>query len=48
MEACGFSNIASVVPSKFFRRINEKETESFEKIYFSQQQVVEKKVLLAI
>lgn len=48
MEACGFANIASVVPSKFFRRINQKETDSFETIYFSQQQAVETKALLAI
>ncbi len=34
MAACGFSNIESIYPSKFFRRINEHETKSFEQIYF--------------
>ena len=35
MEACGFSDIESIRPSKFFRKINEQETMSFEQIYFS-------------
>ena len=34
MEACGFSDIESIRPSKFFRKINEQETMSFEQIYF--------------
>ena len=34
MEACGFKNIEGIHPSKFFRRINEYETRSFENIYF--------------
>jgi glutamate synthase domain-containing protein 2 len=34
MESCGFKNIESVQASKFFRRINEHETKSFEQIYF--------------
>lgn len=34
MEACGFSDIESIHPSKFFRKINEQETKSFEEIYF--------------
>jgi glutamate synthase domain-containing protein 2 len=37
MEACAFKNIASIKPSKFFRRINEYETKSFEEIYFWQK-----------
>ncbi len=37
MEACAFENIESVHPSKFFRRINEQETKSFEQIYFKQK-----------
>jgi glutamate synthase domain-containing protein 2 len=36
MEACGFRNLQSVHPSKFFRRISELGIESFEQIYFSQ------------
>jgi glutamate synthase domain-containing protein 2 len=35
MEACGFSNLEAVHPSRFFRRVNEQETKSFEQIYFS-------------
>jgi glutamate synthase domain-containing protein 2 len=34
MEACGFRRIENIHPSKFFRRINEQETKSFEQIYF--------------
>jgi glutamate synthase domain-containing protein 2 len=34
MEACGFKGIENIHPSKFFRRINEQETKSFEQIYF--------------
>jgi glutamate synthase domain-containing protein 2 len=34
MEACGFKRIENIHPSKFFRRINEQETKSFEQIYF--------------
>lgn len=37
MEACAFENIESVHPSKFFRRINEHETKSFDQIYFKQK-----------
>ncbi len=37
MEACAFENIQNVRPSKFFRRINEHETRSFEQIYFRQK-----------
>jgi glutamate synthase domain-containing protein 2 len=33
MEACGFKRIENVHPSKFFRRINEHDTKSFEQIY---------------
>lgn len=34
MEACGFKKIENIHPSKFFRRISEHETKSFEQIYF--------------
>ncbi|MBD0287666.1 MAG: FMN-binding glutamate synthase family protein [Flavisolibacter sp.] len=34
MEACGFRDIESIQAKKFFRRINEQETISFEQIYF--------------
>jgi len=37
MEACALKNINSIQPSKFFRRINEYETKSFEEIYFKQK-----------
>lgn len=37
MEACAFQDTESVLPSKFFRRINEHETKSFEQIYFKQK-----------
>lgn len=36
MEACGFRSIESIQAGKFFRRINEQETKSFEQIYFPQ------------
>ncbi|MEO6069968.1 MAG: FMN-binding glutamate synthase family protein [Chitinophagaceae bacterium] len=38
MEACAFKNIEKIQPSKFFRRINEQETKSFEQIYFQQKE----------
>jgi glutamate synthase domain-containing protein 2 len=38
MEACGFASLQKVQPSKFFRRINEYETKSFEQIYFPHQE----------
>ncbi|HWJ30345.1 MAG TPA: FMN-binding glutamate synthase family protein [Flavisolibacter sp.] len=34
MEACGFASVEQIHPSKFYRRINEQETQSFEQIYF--------------
>jgi len=34
MEACGFSNVQQIPNSKFFRRIDEQTTRSFEEIYF--------------
>jgi glutamate synthase domain-containing protein 2 len=37
MEACGFKDIKNIQPSKFFRRINEHETKSFEQIYFPER-----------
>lgn len=35
MEACGFSDVQSIRASKFFRRIDEQTTRSFEEIYFN-------------
>ena len=35
MEACGFSDVESIRPGKFFRRINEQDTKSFDQIYFT-------------
>lgn len=35
MEACGFSGVQDVHASKFYRRIDEQTTKSFEEIYFS-------------
>jgi len=40
MEACAFKNIESVHPSKFFRRISEQETKSFEQIYFKEKDAI--------
>ena len=37
MEACGFNQVENIQPSKFFRRINEQETKSFEQIYFNKK-----------
>jgi glutamate synthase domain-containing protein 2 len=37
MEACGFTNIEHIHPSKFFRRVNEHEVKSFEQIYFHEK-----------
>ncbi len=34
MEACGFKNIGDVQASKFYRRINQYKTKSFQDIYF--------------
>ena len=34
MEACGFSSLEKVHPARFFRRVSERETQSFEQIYF--------------
>ena len=35
MEACGFGRLENVHPSRFFRRVSQQETKSFEQIYFS-------------
>ncbi|HYC28291.1 MAG TPA: FMN-binding glutamate synthase family protein, partial [Chitinophagaceae bacterium] len=35
MEACGFSSLADVRPSKFFRKTDTLRTHSFEEIYFA-------------
>lgn len=40
MEACGFSSIEDIKPSKFYRRLNEHESASFEKIYFNNNKIV--------
>jgi glutamate synthase domain-containing protein 2 len=40
MEACGFKRIEDILPSKFFRRINEQDTKSFEQIYFRKKDVL--------
>lgn len=37
MEACGFKTVEDIQASKFFRRINEHETKSFEQIYFDRK-----------
>ena len=34
MEACGFSDVQNIPNSKFFRRIDEQTTRSFEELYF--------------
>ncbi len=34
MEGCGFKSVEDIQPRKFFRRINESETKSFDEIYF--------------
>jgi glutamate synthase domain-containing protein 2 len=34
MEACGFKNVQSIQPSRFFRKIDEQTTKSFEEIFF--------------
>lgn len=38
MEACGYTDIHSVKPSKFYRRVSEYETKTFEEIYFNKQE----------
>jgi glutamate synthase domain-containing protein 2 len=43
MEACGFENIHAIQPSKFYRRINEQETKSFDEIYFNSKRNTLKK-----
>lgn len=37
MEACGFSDVQSIPPSKFFRRVDEQSIMSFEEIYFKRE-----------
>lgn len=36
MEACGFTDISSIQPDKFFRKIDPLSTKSFKEIYFDQ------------
>lgn len=35
MEACGFSSLEKIDPSRFFRRVNEETSKSFKDIYFN-------------
>jgi len=42
MEACGFSDIQSIQPSKFFRRVDEQTIMSFEEIYFKGKKIQKK------
>lgn len=37
MEACAFKGIDHISPAKFFRRMNEQDTRSFEQIYFDRK-----------
>lgn len=41
MEACGFKDADDVKPSKFFRRLNEHESESFQNIYFKNKVLIQ-------
>jgi glutamate synthase domain-containing protein 2 len=43
MEACGMKSLKDVKPSKFFRKINELETKSFEEIYFRKEKPLQVK-----
>jgi hypothetical protein len=38
MEACGFPDVQQIPNSKFFRRVDEQTTKSFEEIYFKATQ----------
>ncbi len=42
MEACGFTDVQSIQPSKFFRRIDEQTVRSFEDIYFRKPKIKRK------
>lgn len=44
MEACGFNDFEDIQPSKFFRRINEQGSRSFEQIYFSRKDQLKNKM----
>ncbi|HEY0356661.1 MAG TPA: FMN-binding glutamate synthase family protein, partial [Flavisolibacter sp.] len=44
MEACGFKDLEDIQPSKFFRRINEQGSRSFEQIYFSRKDQLKNKM----
>ncbi|RYY19802.1 MAG: FMN-binding glutamate synthase family protein, partial [Chitinophagaceae bacterium] len=44
MEACGFTSIGDVKASKFFRRIDEQTTKSFEQIYFNEGEKLYSKI----
>lgn len=48
MEACAFSDEERIHPSKFFRRINEHETKSFEEIYFKENATAVKQNLQSL
>lgn len=44
MEACGFRDIQRISAAKFFRRINEQETKSFDEIYFNNSNALTNKL----
>lgn len=45
MEACGFSDVQSIQPSKFFRRVDEQTIMSFNEIYFKKEKGVQQQRL---
>ena len=44
MEACGFKDLEDIQPSKFFHRINEQVSRSYEQIYFSRKDQLKNKM----
>jgi glutamate synthase domain-containing protein 2 len=48
MEACGFTSINKVHPSRFHRRIDEQTTRTFEQIYFKKYNTREQQQLLSL
>ena len=45
MEACGFSDVQSIQPSKFFRRVDEQTIMSFNEIYFKKENGIQQQRL---
>lgn len=45
MEACGFSDVQSIQPSKFFRRVDEQTIMSFNEIYFKKENGIQQQKL---